>query len=86
MSEEKQIDLKQPFKNKVGETVSSLTMQPPKGKHMRGLKADMDFGTLLGLGEKLCGFTPRSFDEMSAPDCLAVIEAVGDFLDPGQEK
>lgn len=66
------------------ETVTEITLQRPKGKHLRKLPMDPGVGDFLDLAGNLCG-RPRSFmDELDAEDVMKVAEAVADFLPGGR--
>lgn len=67
------------------ELISQLEIQRPKAKHIRALPAEPKTGDLLDLAGKLCGQVPSVIDELSIPDAMALLEIVGNFMEPGQK-
>lgn len=75
----KTITLKHPIQ--FGErTVTELSFDRLKGKHLRKLSAKPTMDDLLGLASKSAKEPPALFDEMDAEDVMSVAEVIGDFL------
>lgn len=67
------------------ETISELVVQRPKAKHLRMLPAQPKTGDVLDLAAKLCGQPPSVIDELEMEDTSALLEVVGNFMEPGQK-
>lgn len=79
----KTITLKHPFE--FGErTVTEITLDRLKGKHIRKMGGRPTVDDLLGLASKSAKEPPALFDEMDAEDVMTVTEVVGDFLGASQ--
>lgn len=76
----KVIPLKHPFSFGEGRTVSELTFERLKGKHLRKLGQRPTMNDLLELASKAASEPPALFDEMDAEDVMTVAEVIGDFL------
>lgn len=77
--------LKHPFQFGESRTVSELTFQRLKGKHIKKINlAAPSMGDLLELASKSAGEPPSLFDEMDAEDVVSVLEVVGSFLGSSQ--
>lgn len=61
-------------------TVTELTFERLKGKHLRKLSAKPTMNDLLELASKSAKEPPALFDEMDGVDVMAVAEVIGDFL------
>jgi hypothetical protein len=77
------IKLAYPIENG-SETVDSIELKRPKGKHLRTFPADPKPSDMLDLASKISVHPKHIYDEMDMKDCMTVISAVGDFLDDGQ--
>lgn len=80
----KTIELKEPVVFG-SETFSKLEMSKPKAKHLRKLPQDPGTGDLMDLASRLCDVPPSVIDELSVPDLMTVLEAIGDFLPASQK-
>lgn len=68
------------------ETISAMTLQKPKAKHLRGMNlTDMKMDDFLNLIGKLSGLTDSQVGEMALDDLYEVIEVVTPFLGGTQE-
>ena len=83
MSTPKVHKLKEPVKAG-SETITELTIRAPKAKDLRKLPAQPQTGDLLDLAGRLCGQPPSVIDELGMDDTMAVLDIVGNFMEPGQ--
>ena len=67
------------------DTYEEIEIPRLKGKHLKTLPANPTMKDLVAIAQKACGLPNRIFDELDGADYIAVGEAVGDFLDNGQE-
>lgn len=65
--------------------VESIELRRPKGRHIKKLGGSSSIETLIGVAVKVSEYTPKFFEELDACDTLKVTEAIGDFLDGGEE-
>jgi len=65
--------------------ISEIVLCRPKGKHLSGLSTQPTLKDLIGIAQKCSEHPMAVFNDMDADDYMAVCEAVGDFLDSGQE-
>ena len=81
-----EVKLKLRYPTKWGEaTITELTFQRPKGKHLKHIGGDANAETVILVASKITGHVPSFFDELDVYDWKAVIGVVNDFLDDGQE-
>jgi hypothetical protein len=66
------------------QTYHELTIQRPKGKHLKKMPADPGIKDMLALASRCSGIPPMIFDELDGSDVTNVCEAIGDFLTVGQ--
>lgn len=66
------------------QTIEEITLQRPKGKHLKKMPATPGMNDLLALASRVSGLAPVIFDELDGVDVTAVCEAIGDFLSDGQ--
>ena len=67
-----------------GETITEITLQQPRAKHMRSLPVGaLTMGSLLNIASEVSGVPPSSMDMLSGADAMSVVEEVGDFLGGG---
>ena len=62
-------------------TIKELTLERPKGKHLRNLPQNPSMGHLLDLASKISGEAPPVIDELDGADAMAIVEIIGDFLE-----
>lgn len=62
------------------ETVSEITIEPLKAKHMKNLSANPKFSELLDIACKASDQSKAVFDELDSSDAMKVVEAVSDLL------
>lgn len=65
--------------------IESIELRRPKGKHIKKLGGSSSIETLIGVAVKVSEYTPKFFEELDACDTLKVTEAIGDFLEGGEE-
>jgi len=70
------------FDNKIYE---EITLQRPKGKHLKKMNKDAGLEDLLVLACKVTGIPNKVFEEMDGADCITIAEQLGDFLESGQK-
>lgn len=66
------------------ETIAEVTVQPPKGKHMRqigGVKGEVEQG--IRMIELLTDLLPPQIDELAACDLAAIGAVIEGFMDAG---
>jgi len=63
-------------------TITELTLQEPKAKHLRKINLPPTMDDLLNIASKLAGEAPAVIDELAARDALRVAEVIGGFLEP----
>jgi hypothetical protein len=68
-----------------GAVLSQLELKKPKAKHLKDMPAEPKFGDLMRIAAKLADLPPSTVDELEAADAMAVAEAVGNLLAPGQK-
>ncbi|MEW6612707.1 MAG: phage tail assembly protein [Pseudomonadota bacterium] len=68
-----------------GETVSALTLEAPRARHLRNLPltGTPSVGLLLDMAGAVSGLPPSAIDQLSAPDTMRVVEAMAGFLELG---
>lgn len=79
---DKVIKLKEPIKYG-SETISELTIRKPKAKDLRKLSGNNSVSEILDLAGRLCGQPPSVMDELGMDDTMAILEIVGNFMEPG---
>jgi len=62
------------------ETISQITLQPIRGKHLRILPTQPTLNDILKLASKISGVSSAVFDEMCSEDVVRVSEAVGELF------
>lgn len=62
------------------ETIETVVIKRPKGKHLKNLGNDMKLKDFLFIASKCSGVSMSVFDEMDSPDVMKVVEAVGELL------
>jgi len=65
--------------------VDEIEFKRLKGKHIKGLGANVSMEVVFKLAGKSTGYPPSFFDELDASDCAKISEIIGDFLDGGQK-
>lgn len=68
-----------------GEEVNELTFQRLKARHIKMLSTEPSTTDVLNIASKVCGITPKEFDEIDGADALKIIEVVTSFLGAGLE-
>jgi hypothetical protein len=76
------LKLAEPIKHG-SEIIAELEFVQPKAKHLRKMPAAPATGDLLDLAGALCGQPPSVIGELGIPDMMAVLEVVGNFMEPG---
>ena len=68
-----------------GETVDTLTVRRATAREMRELPigGTKKMGDLYDFAAACCDIPPSSIDQLDVADMLALMEAVGNFLDVG---
>ncbi len=67
-----------------GKEITEITLQRPRGKHLKKMPSSPGINDLLLLASKVSGHPPVVFDELDGVDVTAICEAIGDFLSSGQ--
>lgn len=62
------------------ETITEITVNQPKGKHLRALPAEPRLHDLLELASKCSGISSKLVDELDGPDAIELSKAVGELL------
>jgi len=62
------------------ETISEVTINQPKGKHLRKLPAEPRLNDILELVSACSGISSKLLDEMESPDCMELSKAMGELL------
>lgn len=70
------IPLKHPIKLGSEQWVRSISIRKPKGRDIRRIPMQKDFGMFMKWGEILSGETPFVFDEMDKEDLDAVFAVI----------
>jgi hypothetical protein len=78
------LKLKEPVQQG-SEIISELKFRAPKAKDFRRLPSNPQTGDILDLAGRLCGQPPSMIDELGMEDMKAVLEVVGNFMEPGQQ-
>jgi len=81
----KTVTLKYPLRFGESELIETVTIKPPKGKHLKGIQVGIvpTHDQWLNLISK-CSETPlAALDEMEAMDTFKIIEVMSDFLELG---
>lgn len=68
-----------------GNRIESLTLQRPKGKHIKNFSTNPSTSDMITLAAKISGQPTTFFDEMDAVDVIGVAEVIGNFLERGQK-
>ncbi len=71
-----------------GETITSVTIGPAKGKYMRMLPADpklFNMGIMMDMAAKMTQQSAVVFDEMDSEDLMKILGIVGERLGAGQK-
>ncbi|MDR1368485.1 MAG: phage tail assembly protein [Candidatus Accumulibacter sp.] len=65
-----------------GESVSEIVLREPLAGDLRSLPVGrpFDMGLLLDLASAVSGWPPSAIDQLSVPDALKIVEALGGFL------
>lgn len=84
MAEPKTLKLQEPVKQG-SEEIFELTIRPPKAKDLRKLPERPATGDLLDLAARITGQPPSVIDELGMADTMALLDIVGDFMEPGQK-
>jgi len=66
-----------------GKSITEITLNRPKGKHLKKMKGDPGVSDLIGIASKCSGIAPLVFDEMDGQDITRVCEEIGNFLSGG---
>lgn len=66
------------------ELIAELKIRKPKAKDIRKLPQSPNTGDILDLAGRLCGQPPSMIDELDLEDTSALLEIVGNFMEPGQ--
>lgn len=74
------IELKNP-EGAVIETIKEITIQRPKGKHFRAMKAEGKVAMSMELLGACAGLPPSTVDLIDAEDLVPLMEIVGGFFD-----
>lgn len=61
-----------------------ITLQRPKGKHLKKMPSEPSMKDLLALASRVSGVPPLVFEELDGVDVTNICEAIGDFLTDGQ--
>jgi hypothetical protein len=67
------------------ETISEITINPPKAGHIEHLGKDVTMKDLLTIASKCSGIAYTAIKELDSVDAMKVSEVVGDFLGTGRE-
>ena len=62
------------------ESVDRITLQPPKGKHIRDMPLEPGIGYMMTIASRISGRPPSFFDEMAAEDVTELSAVVSGFL------
>lgn len=68
-----------------GNRIESLTLNRPKGKHLKNFSSNPTTADMIVLAAKISGQPTTVFDEMDAVDVIGIAEVIGGFLDRGQK-
>jgi len=67
-----------------GKIIEEITLQRPRGKHLKKMPSDPGIKDLMALASRVSGQPAIIFDELDGIDVTAICEAIGDFLTSGQ--